>query len=59
MEYCNQGNLAQMIEKYEELNRKIPMEKVKHITTDVANGLDFIHSKGLVHNDLKPDNVFW
>ena len=59
MEYCNQGNLAQMIEKYEESNRKIPMEKVKHITTDVANGLDFIHSKGLVHNDLKPDNIFW
>ena len=59
MEYCNQGNLAQMIDKYEESNRKIPMEKVKRITVDVANGLDFIHAKGLVHNDLKPDNIFW
>ena len=59
MEYCNQGNVAQLIERHDDLKRNISMETVKHIAADVANGLAFIHDKGLVHNDLKPDNIFW
>ena len=58
MEYCNQGNLAQLVERHEDSGRPISLEKVKQIASDVANGLDFIHNKGLVHNDLKPDNIF-
>ena len=58
MEYCNQGNLAQLIERHEDLGRPIKLEKIKQIASDVANGLEIIHSKGLVHNDLKPDNIF-
>ncbi|RME03746.1 MAG: serine/threonine protein kinase [Planctomycetota bacterium] len=28
-----------------------------NITKDIANALDYLHQKGLVHRDIKPDNI--
>ena len=35
----------------------LPIEKVMHITTQVAEGLGFAHEHGIVHRDVKPSNV--
>lgn len=55
MEYLPGGSLKQRIEQSGPLK---PGEAVK-ISIEVANGLAFAHSKGIVHADLKPSNILF
>ena len=55
MEYCNGGTVSDFLDATDK-----PMEKwqVKQMISEISNGLNFIHSKELVHMDIKPDNIF-
>ena len=35
----------------------LPEGDILHIASDVARGLGFAHQQGLIHRDLKPDNI--
>src|SRR5258708_1437536 len=37
----------------------MPEEKALALARQVARGLTLAHEKGVVHRDLKPDNIFW
>nr|XP_044993724.1 interferon-induced, double-stranded RNA-activated protein kinase isoform X2 [Jaculus jaculus] len=56
MEFCDKGTLEKWLEnrKRGELDKALALEFFEQITT----GVDYIHSKGLIHRDLKPGNIF-
>jgi serine/threonine-protein kinase len=53
MELLDGGTLAELIEHR---GRLVPGEAAK-IALEIADGLDAAHRAGLVHRDMKPDNV--
>lgn len=53
MEYIEGKSLSKMIEE----KGKIPVFEAISIIKQVAEGLSFAHEKGIVHRDIKPDNI--
>ncbi|XP_006901884.1 PREDICTED: uncharacterized serine/threonine-protein kinase SBK3 [Elephantulus edwardii] len=51
-EYAPCGDLSGMLQE-----RGLPELLVKRVVAQLAAALDFLHGRGLVHADVKPDNV--
>jgi len=57
-EYCNGGGLSDCLKKYITAHhRPFPEEVVQYIMKQVLEALSFLHSKKIVHRDLKLDNI--
>ncbi len=50
------GDVEALIEKVPE--HRLPLEQAINISKSVCLGLEFAHSKGIVHRDIKPGNVW-
>ncbi|XP_007535237.1 uncharacterized serine/threonine-protein kinase SBK3 [Erinaceus europaeus] len=51
-EYAPCGDLSGMLQE-----RGLPEPLLKRVAAQLAGALDFLHGRGLVHADVKPDNV--
>lgn len=54
MEYCSGGDLFSYIEQR---NYRLPEPRVAEIIHKLAAAIYFIHSFGIVHRDMKPENI--
>ena len=58
MEYCNGGNLTECLEKYINIyHRPFKEEIVQHIMRQLVSAINYIHGLGIIHRDLKLDNI--
>jgi TolB-like protein len=53
MPYVEGESLGDRLEREQQL----PLDEALRITRDVANALSHAHSLGIVHRDIKPDNI--
>ena len=49
MEYISGYNLSEFIKKYQ----KLPAYLASYIAMEIAKGLSYAHSKGIIHRDIK------
>jgi len=53
MEYAPAGSMKIVVQNFGALNERV----TRLYTKQILNGLEFLHSKGIIHNDLKASNV--
>jgi serine/threonine protein kinase len=54
MDYCPNGTLTQKI-----IENQLTKDAIEKIAIDILLGLRQFHSQGIMHRDLKPDNVIF
>lgn len=53
-EYCEGGSLDRLLARR---GGKLPPDEAVRYAIDVLDGLDYAHSRGVVHRDLSPSNI--
>jgi serine/threonine protein kinase len=54
MEYCSRGDLLDFVLQYGPFSE---IDSLKMIW-QILEGLDYLHSHGIAHKDLKPENIY-
>ena len=53
MEICGAGDLLTYVRR----RRKLKEDVAKHLFKQIIEGLKYIHSKNILHRDIKLDNI--
>ncbi len=57
MEYVEGSDLAAEMRRRREAEQPFSREEVLHLLSQVAEALDYAHTQGVIHRDVKPGNV--
>lgn len=57
MEFINGNSLYDKMSKVESQNKKLPMPTIKKYMKQLLETMAFMHNMGMVHLDLKPENI--
>jgi serine/threonine protein kinase len=52
-EYASEGSLEQLLEK----TGSLPAKRAVELAIGILNGLEFLHSRKIIHRDVKPGNI--
>lgn len=55
MEYCDGIDLRRYTRNF---SRKLEYDEGMNLLYQIMNGLEYIHSKGILHRDIAPDNIY-
>lgn len=58
MEYCDQGDLATQIKLRKEAKKPFTEAEIMHWFVQICLAMQYIHSKRILHRDLKTSNIF-
>ncbi|CAO1945967.1 unnamed protein product [Urochloa humidicola] len=56
-EFLSGGSLRAFLHKQD--HNALPLDKIISISLDITHGMAYIHSQGVVHRDVKPDNIIF
>ncbi|HUQ07644.1 MAG TPA: serine/threonine-protein kinase [Kofleriaceae bacterium] len=57
MEYVDGLDLAALLRRFKERHERVPLPAAFQIAIELARGLDFAHTHGVVHRDVSPSNI--
>eukprot|EP00922_Rhytidocystis_sp_ex-Travisia-forbesii_P036119 GHVS01053600.1.p1 GENE.GHVS01053600.1~~GHVS01053600.1.p1 ORF type:complete len:1739 (-),score=232.38 GHVS01053600.1:433-5649(-) len=57
MEYCEGGDLSNVLEAYRNENKVLPECELIQWLVQLCEGLKYIHERKILHRDLKPSNI--
>lgn len=56
LEYCGGGEVWQQLQS-NEIGIGIPLSMARFYTSEVIAAFEFLHGKGIIHRDVKPENM--
>jgi len=57
MEYCNQGTLSDQMRSKFQNKENFSEEEIFKAFYEILKGYEALYKKGILHQDLKPDNI--
>jgi serine/threonine protein kinase len=53
--FCGGGNLQDLLQSAP--NKQLPLCQARSLFRDLIEGLEYLHTQGIIHKDIKPDNL--